>query len=388
MGGNGEGAAALCVLRRRGCLGLAHEHHPGAVPAAVIGDELVGRLRAPRPRRVRVDGRRGVEQRLHDPPRLLDAVLAREARALPTERGVQQHLVGRRRPRRPPGELHVERDRLGLRARRRAARRAGSWIPVEGSSLITNWSGSGLPASAREAEPRRALEDEPDLGLRRRESLPRADEERHARPAPAVDVEAQRRVGLGRRVVGDAVDRRVAVVLAADVVGRVGVLDRPEERDHPVLEHVGIAARGRLHRRRGDHLHEVVDDDVAQRADGVVEVPAVLDAEVLRHGDLHALDVVPVPDRLEHRVREAQVEDLARGPSSRGSGRSGRAATRRCTGAARRRARGPRPGRGRTASRPRRVPVFVRPGLGEALDDPCRRGRAGSRGRRRGLRLP
>src|SRR5215213_11784923 len=27
-------------------------------------------------------------------------------------------------------------------------------------------------------------------------------------------------------------------------------------------------------------------------------------------GYLHALDVVPVPDRLEHRVREAEVEDL------------------------------------------------------------------------------
>ena len=54
----------------------------------------------------------------------------------------------------------------------------------------------------------------------------------------------------------------------------------------------------------------MVDDDVAQRADRVVEVAAVLDAEVLRHRDLHALDVVPVPDRLEHRVREPQVEDL------------------------------------------------------------------------------
>ena len=54
----------------------------------------------------------------------------------------------------------------------------------------------------------------------------------------------------------------------------------------------------------------MVDDDVAQRADRVVEVAAVLDAEVLRHRDLDGLEVVPVPDRLEHRVREPQVEDL------------------------------------------------------------------------------
>ena len=78
-----------------------------------------------------------------------------------------------------------------------------------------------------------------------------------------------------------------------------------------VLERGRVAARRRLHRRGGDHLHQVVDDDVAQRPDRVVEVAAVLDAEALGHRDLHGRDVVAVPDRLEHRVREPQVEDLA-----------------------------------------------------------------------------
>ena len=68
--------------------------------------------------------------------------------------------------------------------------------------------------------------------------------------------------------------------------------------------------RRRLHRDGGEHLHEVIDDDVAQRPDRIVEVAAVGDAEVLGHGDLHAVDVVAVPHGLEHRVREAQVEDL------------------------------------------------------------------------------
>ena len=71
-----------------------------------------------------------------------------------------------------------------------------------------------------------------------------------------------------------------------------------------------VAPGRRLHRRGRDHLHQVVDDDVAQRADRVVEVAAVLDAEVLRHRDLDGLEVVAVPDRLEHRVREPEVEDL------------------------------------------------------------------------------
>ena len=54
----------------------------------------------------------------------------------------------------------------------------------------------------------------------------------------------------------------------------------------------------------------MVDDDVAQRADRVVEVAAILDAEVLGHRDLDAREEVAAPDRLEHRVREPQVEDL------------------------------------------------------------------------------
>ena len=54
----------------------------------------------------------------------------------------------------------------------------------------------------------------------------------------------------------------------------------------------------------------MVDHDVAQRADRVVEVAAVVDAEVLRHRDLDAARVVAAPDRLEDRVREPQVQDL------------------------------------------------------------------------------
>ena len=108
----------------------------------------------------------------------------------------------------------------------------------------------------------------------------------------------------------DALDVAVAAVLAAHVARRIGLPGRHEDGLHRVLDGLGVATGGRLHRGGADDLHEVVDDDVAQRADGVVEVAAALDAEVLGQGDLHALDVVPVPDRLQHRVGEAQVEDL------------------------------------------------------------------------------
>ena len=51
-------------------------------------------------------------------------------------------------------------------------------------------------------------------------------------------------------------------------------------------------------------------DDIADGPDGVVERSTSLDAEVLRHGDLHALDVVAVPERLEQRVDEAEEDHV------------------------------------------------------------------------------
>ncbi len=54
----------------------------------------------------------------------------------------------------------------------------------------------------------------------------------------------------------------------------------------------------------------MVLDDVAHRADRVVEVPAVGHVEILTHRDLHRRDELPIPDGLEDRVRETQVEDV------------------------------------------------------------------------------
>ncbi len=64
------------------------------------------------------------------------------------------------------------------------------------------------PGRRQETEPRRALEHQPDLGLSGRQTLAGADEPWHPGPAPVVDLEPQRGVGLGRRVRRDPVDVR------------------------------------------------------------------------------------------------------------------------------------------------------------------------------------
>src|SRR5918995_576054 len=71
----------------------------------------------------------------------------------------------------------------------------------------------------------------------------------------------------------------------------------------------GVDRRG-VHGQQGEHLEEVVLEDVADRARLLVEGAPALDAEVLGHGDLHLADVAGVPDRLQQGVGEAQVEDV------------------------------------------------------------------------------
>ena len=52
---------------------------------------------------------------------------------------------------------------------------------------------------------------------------------------------------------------------------------------------------------------------VADRAGLLVERSAALDADLLRDGDLHVVDVAAVPHRLEQPVREAEREDVLDG---------------------------------------------------------------------------
>ncbi len=281
--------------------GSCHLPKPSTSPSASVGPH--------EPLRVRVDGRRRIQQRLEHPPGLLDPVLSGEPRAVATHRGVEEHLVRRRALATLQGELHVEVD-------------GGGALPVGPVGLDRQPDAGGrvqpdhelvlLRPAIQEPEPelRGMLEDQPQLGLGDRQALAGSDEEGNAGPAPALDVETERRERLGRRVLRHPVDRPIALVLSPHVVRGVGLRHGAEEGDLGVLDRRRVSARRRLHRGRRDHLHQVVHHDVAQRADGIVEVAAVLDAERLRHRDLDAGQEVAAPDRFEHRVGEPQVEDL------------------------------------------------------------------------------
>ena len=74
----------------------------------------------------------------------------------------------------------------------------------------------------------------------------------------------------------------------------------------------GAERRRRLHGHERQHLEQVGDDHVAVRAGLLVEADALLQRQRLGHVDLHVVDVVAVPDRLEQTVGEAEGEDVLR----------------------------------------------------------------------------
>lgn len=54
----------------------------------------------------------------------------------------------------------------------------------------------------------------------------------------------------------------------------------------------------------------MVLDDVARRTDPVVIPRATPETDVLGHRDLHVVDIMGVPDRIEQLVRETQCQDV------------------------------------------------------------------------------
>ncbi len=79
-----------------------------------------------------------------------------------------------------------------------------------------------------------------------------------------------------------------------------------QDLDLLVAHFLGGETHRGLHRDVAEQLEHVVLDQIAQRSGLVVVAGAGADADVLGGGDLHGVDVVAVPQRLEHAVGEAE----------------------------------------------------------------------------------
>ena len=177
-------------------------------------------------------------------------------------------------------------------------------------------------AVVAEEQVRCPLEHDGDLRHPAAEPLAGAQVERHPGPAPGVDVHPDRGERLGLGVGRDALLLQVAQDLLAALpaagelpAGGVGgqVLGEPDGGEDLFLlgaQVIGVEGDGLLHRGQGQQLQQVVLDHVAGRAHAVVVPCPAAGADVLRHGDLHVVHIVGVPERLEELVGEAQRQDV------------------------------------------------------------------------------
>src|SRR5262249_28063257 len=103
----------------------------------------------------------------------------------------------------------------------------------------------------------------------------------------------------------------VATKLATDEILRPKRRNRLEHLHFFIAYGLAVGAGRRLHREIRQNLKEMILHDIPNDPRLVVETPAPLDTEVLGHGDLYALDMLAVPDRLQERVGEPEEQHVA-----------------------------------------------------------------------------
>src|SRR5712664_1332581 len=156
------------------------------------------------------------------------------------------------------------------------------------------------------------------------EALSGAEIEGHSGPAPVVDLQLHGHERFGIRVRRDVGFAAIAVhgraidgagtVLAAHHAGEhffgAERLDGVQDFSLFVAHFVGVEGDGRFHGGHGEELEEMVGHHVAKGAGGFIEAAAMLDADGFRGGDLHVVDVVPIPQRLDDVVGEAKDQNV------------------------------------------------------------------------------
>ncbi len=165
-----------------------------------------------------------------------------------------------------------------------------------------------------------APERDGDLGRLAGEPLPGAEVERHPLPSPVVHGEAHGDERRGGRPGGNlrivpvaghllAGDRTRGVLPEDDVLGGDGA-DGAQQLHLLGADGVGVEAVGCLHPDEAQQLAEVVLHHVANGSGRVVVAGSPLGADALGDGDLHRLDPVAAPRRLEEEVGEAEGEEI------------------------------------------------------------------------------
>src|SRR5215470_4188178 len=159
-------------------------------------------------------------------------------------------------------------------------------------------------------ERRRLTKFGENFGASRRQTLTGSDIKRHAFPAPGIDFYLHSSESFCLRIFGDTVFLEVTEELAAHQVLVFNGWNRSQNLYFFVAKRFAIRAYRGLHCKIAQDLKQVVLHHVADSAGLIVKTAAALYAEILGHGDLDALDVVAVPERLDKSVGKAEGEHV------------------------------------------------------------------------------
>ena len=124
----------------------------------------------------------------------------------------------------------------------------------------------------------------------------------------------KRRKSFHLRIGPDSRFLTVAAELPSDQIVGLQRSNRLQHLHLLVTNVLAIRAHRGLHRKIAKDLEEMVLNDVSNGAGLVVKSTAPLHPEFLCHGDLHALDVVSIPERLHERVGEPESHDVVHRP--------------------------------------------------------------------------
>src|ERR1700693_5270606 len=102
----------------------------------------------------------------------------------------------------------------------------------------------------------------------------------------------------------------VAIELASNQMLWVQRWNGAEYFDLFIMDSVAIQPSGSLHGQKRYNLKHVILDYIAYRPGGVVKLTPPLDAELFSHRDLHTLDVIPIPDRLQKTIGKTKDKKI------------------------------------------------------------------------------
>src|SRR5262249_19708297 len=163
-----------------------------------------------------------------------------------------------------------------------------------------------LRRSAGGKDSRRPAHADHDLRAGHGQRLAGPNVKRHTLPAPGIDVQLQRGEGFDFRIRRDAVLLQIATKLATDKIFRFQWRNSFQNFNLFVPHRFTIGSHRWLHRQVNQDLKQMVLNHVADGAGLIIERPPALYPEILRHGDLYALDLITVPERLQERILESE----------------------------------------------------------------------------------